>query len=65
VIPRIDRTALEWAFDARYLRPPRARGTPAPAPTPPRDLEDRILLSPAALRLLDQAGRLARRGEGQ
>ncbi len=33
------------------------------APGVPRDLEDKVVLSPAAQRLLEQAERLARRGD--
>lgn len=65
MIPRIERTALEWAYDARFLAPRRTSALQARAPGLPRYLEDRITLSPAALRLLDQAHRLARRSEVQ
>jgi hypothetical protein len=63
MISRLDRTALEWAYDARYLTPRRSIAPPASAPPAPRDLNDKIVLSPAALRLLDQAQRLAQRSE--
>jgi len=63
VIARLDRTALEWAYDARYLVPRRTRAVSLRAPVMPRDLEDRIQLSPAAVRLLEQAVRLSRRPE--
>lgn len=63
MIPRIESTALEWAYDARYLRRPRNPAIPVRPQEATRDIEDRIILSPAALRLLDQSARLARRGD--
>lgn len=58
MIARLDRTALEYAFDGRYLWPHRKAAPTVSAQVLPRDLSDRIVLSPAALRLLDQAARL-------
>lgn len=63
MIPRIERTALEWAYDARYWAPRRMPALQSIAPGVPRDLEDKVVLSPAAQRLLEQAERLARRGD--
>lgn len=63
MISRLERTALEWAYDARYLSPRRVPVQQAADRSVPRSIDDTVVLSPAAQRLLDQAQRLAKHAE--
>ena len=65
MISRVGRAAFEWTHDTRLFTARRRRVPVWAGPCLPRDLEDRILLSPAARCLLDQARRLAVRTESE
>ena len=58
MIPRVEAPGFGWAADVWHMPPRRPRVQATAIAHVPRDLTDRIVLSPAALRLLDQTERL-------